>query len=472
MPSATMPTSGRQQVIDPLVTSKKVLDELFGPPADRSFAVRLWDGTLQAPSSDDQVPFTIAINRPGALRRMLLPPSELAIGEAFLRNDFDVEGDLEDATALADQVVARLRSPVRLARVVSLLRDLPTDDLDPTHDEGATRSIGITGRRHSRLRDRAAVRSHYDVGNDFYSLWLDSRMVYSCGYFEDESVSLDDAQLAKLDLVCRKLRLSPGERLLDIGCGWGSLVIHAASRYGVDATGITLSERQAELGRMRIAEAGLSDRCRVEILDYRELPRDVSFDKIASVGMVEHVGRTQLGRYFSEVYRLLRPGGLFLNHGIVELPAARRRGVSALVTDAVWKPRSFLDRYVFPDGELVPLAELITSAESAGFETRDAESLREHYTLTLRHWVHRLEDHRAEACRLVGERTYRIWRLYMSGAARGFATGRLNVVQTLLGKPDSGGHTVIPMTRNDLYSTCSMQGRDVEAGDPASHSRR
>src|SRR5690606_5927440 len=197
--------------------------------------------------------------------------------------------------------------------------------------------------RHSRLRDRAAVRSHYDVGNDFYSLWLDSRMVYSCCYFEDESVSLDDAQLAKLDLVCRELRLSPGERLLDIGCGWGSLVIHAASRYGVDATGITLSERQAELGRMRIAEAGLSDRCRVEILDYRELPRDVSFDKIASVGMVEHVGRTQLGRYFSEVYRLLRPGGLFLNHGIVELPAARRRGVSALVTDAVWKPRSFLD---------------------------------------------------------------------------------------------------------------------------------
>jgi len=273
-------------------------------------------------------------------------------------------------------------------------------------------------------------------------------MVYSCGYFTDEGQSLDAAQEAKLDHICRKLRLQPGERLLDIGCGWGGLVIHAAEHYGVDATGITLSEPQAALARERIAAAGIEDRCRVEVRDYRELPAGTTFDKIASVGMVEHVGHARLGTYFTEAHRLLAPGGLFLNHGIVRAPAASL----SLPARLLWRPGAFIDRYVFPDGELIPLGEMISQAEEAGFEARDAEALREHYALTLRHWVRRLEGHHDEAVRLVGEETFRVWRLYMAASAHRFATARLNIVQTLLAKPDTAGKTRVPLTREDLYA--------------------
>ncbi len=435
----------------PSDTARAVLAELFGPPAEREFLVHYWDGTSEEPGIDAPVAFSIRLDRPGALRRMLLPPSELALGEAYLRGDFDVDGSLEAATGLADRISARLRSPARIARLVPLLRALPRDDVDHAeHDAGRTgRRLG---RRHTRGRDWTAVRSHYDVGNDFYALWLDSRMVYSCGYFATRVTSLDDAQLAKIDHICRKLRLQPGERLLDIGCGWGGLVIHAAERYGVDATGITLSEPQAALANERIAAAGLGDRCRVEVRDYRELPAGMTFDKVASVGMVEHVGRARLDRYFDEVYRLLRPGGLFLNHGIVERPAAVD-GLLALPQRLLWRPRAFLDRYVFPDGELVRIDEIIAHAEGAGLETRDVESLREHYAMTLRHWVRRLEGRHEEAVALVGEPTYRVWRLYMSGAAHGFANGRLSLMQTLLGKPRQDGSLDIPFTRADIYAT-------------------
>jgi cyclopropane-fatty-acyl-phospholipid synthase len=380
---------------------------------------------------------------------MLLPPSELALGEAYLRGDFDVEGSLEAATGLADRIAEGLRSPGRIVRLAPLLRALPRDAVDRA-ERKAGRTDRRAGPRHTRQRDRTAVRSHYDVGNDFYALWLDARMVYSCAYFPTPDTSLDIAQLAKLDHICRKLRLRPGERLLDIGCGWGGLIIHAAGRYGVDATGITLSEPQAALARQRIAEAGLKDRCRVEVRDYRDLPAEATFDKIASIGMVEHVGRSRLDRYFAEVHRLLRPGGLFLNHGIVERPA--NDGLRALPRRLLWRPRAFLDRYVFPDGELVRTEEIIARAEGAGLETRDVESLREHYAMTLRHWVRRLEDRRDEAIALVGEPTYRVWRLYMSGAAHGFANSRLSLMQALLGKPCPDGSLPIPLTRADIYA--------------------
>lgn len=425
--------------------SRAVLAELFGPPAQRTFRIQLWDGSADGPD-EDSTPFTLVLRRPGALRHMFWPPSELAIAEAYVRGDADVLGDMEAATGLADLVMTRLRSPARLASLVPLLRALP--DGDGQESAPPHRTTSLAGRRHSRQRDRTAVRAHYDVGNDFYALWLDRRMVYSCGYFETDGQDLDAAQEAKLDHICRKLRLQPGDRLLDIGCGWGALVMHAAAQYGVDAVGITLSEPQAALAQERIAAAGLAGRCRVEVRDYREFPAGTSFDKIASVGMVEHVGRARLTTYFNEAYRLLEPGGLFLNHGIVRLP----RGELALPFRMLWRPGAFIDRYVFPDGELVPFGEIITRAEEAGFETRDVETLREHYARTLRHWVSRLEAHHDEAVALVGEPTYRVWRLYMAASAHRFATGYISIAQSLLARPTADGASSLPLTRADLYA--------------------
>jgi cyclopropane-fatty-acyl-phospholipid synthase len=421
-----------------------LLEDLFGPLSERPFALRLWDGTVERPGVGHEPSFTLVLNRSGALRRMLLPPTDLALGEAYLRDDFDVEGNLERATELAEVLAVRLRSPALLAR---LWRNLPADDVPEKAGDGTP--VHLRGRLHSRKRDAAAVRSHYDVGNKFYALWLDGRMVYSCAYFETGEEDIHAAQGAKLDLICRKLRLEPGESLLDIGCGWGSLVLYAAERYGVRATGITLSERQATFARARIAEAGLADRCRIEVRDYRDLPREAVFDKVVSVGMFEHVGRSMLPTYFSQAYRLTRPGGLFLNHGIVTLsayPAPLR-----MLERPLARRTSFIQRYVFPDGELVPSADVLRLAEAAGVETRDLESLREHYALTLRRWVGRLEEHHDEAVRIAGEMTYRVWRLYMSGSARAFATGRIGVIQTLFSRNDGAGRSRLPLTRKDLY---------------------
>ena len=434
---------------------KRVLAMLFGPADRRAFRVQLWDGSIEGPRTEQAAPFTIVLRRPGALRRMLVPPSELAMGEAYLRDDFDVLGDMEAATGLAELVSERLTSATAVTHLVPFFMALPDDDYSTPSSHGGHPDVPLLGRRHSRQRDRIAVRTHYDVGNDFYALWLDQRMVYSCAYFENEKQDLDTAQLAKLDYICRKLRLQPGERLLDVGCGWGALVHHAAEHYGVRATGITLSEQQAALARERIAMAGLSDRCQVVVRDYREFPTGTQFDKIASVGMVEHVGRVRLATYFDEIYRLLEPGGIFLNHGIVEMPSPRSTSPLEWATRAIWRPRSFIDRHVFPDGELVTTSEIISHAERAGFEARDVESLREHYALTLRHWVKRLEARHEQAVDLVGEPTYRVWRLYMAGSARGFATRRLNIVQTLLSKSATGGESHLPLSRADFYRTAS-----------------
>src|SRR5919107_3428599 len=294
-----------------------IFEDLFGPSSERPFALRLWDGSVEYLGVGYEAGFTLVLNRPGALRRMLLPPTDLALGEAYLRNDFDVEGDLEKATELADVLAARLRSPALLARLARRLRRLPVDDVPEKAGDGPP--THLRGRLHSRKRDAVAVRSHYDVGNEFYALWLDRRMVYLCAYFDTGEEDIDAAQEAKLDYTCRKLRLKPGESLLDLGCGWGSLVLYAAERYGVKATGITLSEPQATLVRARIAEARLTDRCHIEVRDYRDLPQGGNFDKVVSVGMFEHVGRAKLPTYCSQAYRLTRPGGLFLNHGIITL---------------------------------------------------------------------------------------------------------------------------------------------------------
>jgi cyclopropane-fatty-acyl-phospholipid synthase len=436
--------------------ARAVLDVLLGPVRERPCAVRYWNGATDSPG-DGHAKFTLVVRSPGALRRTFFPPSELRLGEAYVRGDIDIEGDMEGAAALGEELRERLASPRLLMRVIQHLLALPRDPA-PERAQRRHARLRAFGRRQSRGRDRAAIRLHYDVGNEFYALWLDKAMVYSCAYFPTGMEDINAAQEAKLEYLCRKLRLVPGERLLDIGCGWGGLVRYAAARYGVNALGITLSERQAALANERIRAEGLEGRCRVEVRDYRDFPEGITFDKVVSVGMFEHVGRARLPTYFREAARLTKSGGLFLNHGIVrEYP----RGSLARrwLRRALWREGAFIERYVFPDGELVPLDVAVHEAECAGLETRDVETLREHYALTLRHWVRRLEQARKEAESLVGEQAYRVWRLYMSASAHAFATGRITVAQMLLAKPSARGAVNLPRTRSDLYDT---ERRDME----------
>ncbi|MGI8402492.1 MAG: class I SAM-dependent methyltransferase [Gemmatimonadaceae bacterium] len=430
---------------------RAVLTALFGEPGQRTFDVRFWDGTVDR-SANQNPAYTLVLNRPAALRRMLMPPTELSIVESFIAGDVDIDGSMEAASRLGEQIGGRLRSPLAIARLVQMLLRLPgqaEDDLANTRFPEHARKLG---QRHTPVRDAAAIQFHYDVGNDFYKLWLDRRMVYSCAYFESPDGTLEDAQVAKLDLICRKLRLKPGERLLDIGCGWGGLIMHAAEHYGVDATGITLSENQAAFARERIVKAGLSDRCRVDIRDYRTLNESDGYDKIASVGMVEHVGLTHLPVYFASAYRALKPGGLFMNHGIVSLGESRPRSVGERIFRKFWRADAFIDKYVFPDGKLTATYSVIAAAEGAGFEVRDVESLREHYAMTLRRWVRSLEEKTEEATALVGDHTFRVWRLYMAASANAFSTATINILQTVLAKPDARGRSNIPLTRDDLYA--------------------
>ena len=389
------------------------------PPRD--FGVRLWDGTRLEPEAGSPERFTLILNHPGALRSMFMPPGDISLGEAYIYRDFDVEGDLEAVFDVFDRLRARAYKASDLGILGARLLALPAD-----RRARGDRDARLTGAMHSRRRDRDAVSYHYDVGNDFYELWLDDRMVYSCAYFESPDQDLHRAQEAKLDYICRKLRLREGERLLDIGCGWGGLVAHAGAALRGAGPG-RHSFRAA--GRVRLGAdstaLGLADSCAVDVCDYRDV--DGTFDKIVSVGMFEHVGADKLGEYFERAYGLLRPGGLFLNHGI-----ACEYGSS------VGRSRSFLNRYVFPDGDLLSLAATVQRSEAAGFEVRDVENLREHYAKTLRQWLRRLREHADEARVSVGDVTYRIWELYMTGAAHGFHTGRLNLYQTLLAKPTGG----------------------------------
>jgi cyclopropane-fatty-acyl-phospholipid synthase len=403
---------------------------LFGPATDREFAVRYWDGSAESAGALPVPRFTLAIRDAAALRKLVLRPSEMGIAESFVSGEIDVEGDVEAACDIFMLLRPRAFTAANLLRLVSAARRLPTRARAP-----ALRRPGLRGRPHSPSRDRSAISFHYDVGNDFYALWLDREMVYSCAYFATGSEDLETAQQAKLDMICRKLRLAPGERFLDIGCGWGALIRHAARNYGVSATGVTLSAQQADLARARIAAEGLSTVCSVELRDYRDLAASETFDKVASIGMFEHAGSRQLPAYFDKVLSLMKPGGLFLNHGIVMLGVARRRPLADKLADRIFQRNRFARKHVFPDGELVELATAIHEAEMAGFETRHVESLREHYPRTLRHWVARLRGEEETAIQLVGEKVYRTWLLYMSAFPRAFDSGGLSVEQMLFARP-------------------------------------
>ena len=413
-----------------------ILQVLLHDYRPRDFTICFWDGS-QWPAETGSAQFRLIFRHPDALRCMLGKTSaELPICEAYICDNLDVEGSLEAAISVAYHLTGRGWPASTVLRVGWKLLRMPAGSAPRPNGRQPAR---LHGKPHSIERDRQAVTYHYNLSNDFYALWLDRRMIYSCAYFESADEDLDPAQSRKIDYLCRKLRLGPGDHLLDIGCGWGGLVIHAAQHYGVNALGITLSRNQADLANERIAQAGLHNRCRVQVCDYRDLNETGTFDKLVSVGMFEHVGEHQLPRYFQRAWQLLRPGGVFLNHGIARREIDRQ---SAAPT--------FMSRYVFPDSELVPINRTLRYAEETGFEARDVESLREHYTLTLRHWARRLELHHDEVLQVVDQPTYRVWRLFLSGAAHGFSVGWLNVYQTLLLKPDEG-RSGLPLTRADWY---------------------
>jgi cyclopropane-fatty-acyl-phospholipid synthase len=374
---------------------------------------------------------------------MFVPPFDLSLGEAYLYNDFDIEGDIAAIMPLMKHFVEERKGKLDLVRYGKRLLSLPK--------MGQPRPSGVApkmhGPLHSKERDRQANQYHYDRSNDFYALWLGARMVYSCAYFATPDDDLETAQERKLDYVCRKLRLRPGERLLDIGCGWGTLVIYAAQHYGVQAEGITVSIQQAELARERIKQAGLENSCHVDICDYRDLNKPGGYDKISSVGMAEHLGKTQLPTYFKKAWELLRPGGIFLNQGL---------GLHS--TTRVILGRDFVLRYSLPDGDAIPIGTTLQAAEAAGFQVRDVENLKEHYVYTLQHWLHRYEEHAEEAKRIVGELTYRSWRLLLAVALHDCAEVQTaHEYQTVLVKCENG-RSGLPLTREDWNTGSSLSG--------------
>ncbi|MEV8345674.1 cyclopropane-fatty-acyl-phospholipid synthase family protein [Streptomyces niveus] len=410
-------------------------EELLGAPLP--VRIRAWDGSESGPPGAP----TFVVRHRRALRRLLWKPGELGLARAWVAGEIDIDGDLY---AALDQVAGLLWErdaedqvhPLRDPRMRAAAKGIaqiagPWPPPPPPPEEVRRRS----GALHTKHRDRAAISHHYDVGNDFYAMVLGPSMVYSCAYFAEPGGTLEDAQRDKLDLVCRKLGLSDGDRLLDVGCGWGSMAMHAAREYGAQVTGVTLSREQAAYARKRIAEAGLTDRIEIRVQDYRDV-RDGPYDAISSIGMAEHVGSVRYREYADDLFALLRPGGRLLNHQIARRPEK---------DESQYQIDDFIDAYVFPDGELAPLGRTLSTLEEAGFEARDVESLREHYALTLRHWVRNLEEHWPEAVRATSPGRARVWRLYMAASALSFEHNRIGVNQILAVRPRESGDASLPL---------------------------
>lgn len=403
---------------------KKTLSNYLGP-----VAIRLWDGTLAA--GQKEAACTVIIKHPGILRELVLYRNVVKLAENYLTQDIDIDGDIECLFDLTSYLAELNMSWTTKLSLLRLVLKLPRYK----YDNGVN---SIRAGRSRRRNSQKSISHHYDVGNDFYNLWLDKEMVYSCAYFSDKDQTIDSAQQDKLDYICKKLRLTPGQTLLDIGCGWGALISWAAKNYGVKAHGITLSKQQFAYAKERIRNEGLQDSVTVELRNYINLPNDVQYDRVVSVGMFEHIGVKNFPAYFETIKRVLTSGGLFLNHGIT--------------TDNGWQDTPltrFINRYVFPDGELARINTVLKAMENAGFEIIDVEGLRYHYALTLRRWIKALEQNKNKAIAVVGEATYRVWRLYMSGSAYHFDDGNINVYQVLAGhhrQPLSVG-----LRRDELY---------------------
>jgi cyclopropane-fatty-acyl-phospholipid synthase len=399
-----------------LRTTEPLRRELATTLPDRPFTVTFWDGT-ELPATNGGGP-ALHVRSPAALAHALRAPGQLGIGRAYVSGAIEVD-DIDEAMAAILNFkpppidrAAQLRLAVAAARAMGPVKPPPVPESE----------LRPRGRRHSVERDKRSVTHHYDVSNDFFALWLDKTMTYSCAFFSRDGSSLESAQQAKLDLICTKLALEKGERMLDVGCGWGSLAIYAAREYGVSVTGITLSEPQAALARKRAEEAGVGDRVDFRVMDYRELTGE-PFDKIASIGMVEHVGSVQIDEYAQTLHRLLRQGGQLLNHGIARL--------------RVGEPEAgpFSERYVFPDAAPLHLSRIQIAIERAGLETQHVEGFRMDYAETLTHWAHRLDENAEQAERLVGPERLRIWRLYLRAARNNFTSGFTSVYQVRSSKP-------------------------------------
>ncbi|MFD5101840.1 class I SAM-dependent methyltransferase [Streptomyces albidochromogenes] len=417
-------------------------EELLGTPLP--VRVRAWDGSEAGPAD---APVLVVRSR-RALRRLLWKPGELGLARAWVAGELDIEGDLYEAL---DRIAGLLWD--RGAGTKSVVHALQAVR-DPRLRAGARELIGLAGpwppppppaeevrRRsgplHTKRRDKEAISHHYDVGNDFYGLVLGPSMVYSCAYFGDGGggTTLEEAQHAKLDLISRKLGLRDGTRLLDVGCGWGSMAIHAAREYGARVTGVTLSKEQAAYARKRVADEGLADLVEIRVQDYRDVT-DGPYDAISSIGMAEHVGSVQYRQYADDLFALLKPGGRLLNHQIARRPEPN---------EEAYQVDEFIDAYVFPDGELAPLGRTVGTLEDAGFEVRDVESIREHYALTLRRWVANLEDNWSGAVRATSLGRARVWRLYMAASALSFERNKIGVNQVLAVRPGKDGTSGMPL---------------------------
>ena len=416
------------QAIGPFV------EQLLGE--DLPIGIHCWDGSRIGPPSAEA---TIVLNSPNALRRILYSPNELGFGRAYVSGDIDIRGNIFSALEVRERLVGAHRD-LRLDRATraALIRAARATGALGLPLRRPSEEARLSGKLHSHGRDRAAIAHHYDVSNAFYRLVLGSSMTYSCAVFTVPTATLEEAQTSKHDLVARKLGLKPGMRVLDVGCGWGGFLVHAASTYGVSGVGITLSEPQADVAEKRIAEAGLAGQVEIRVQDYRDVG-DGPFDAISSIGMFEHVGLARLNDYFANLYGLLSPKGRLLNHAISRPPGPPG-----------FNKKSFVSHYVFPDGELHEVGSVVSAMQTHGFEVRDVESLREHYALTLRAWVANLEDNFEEAVSLVGQPRARIWRLYMAGSAVNFEDGGINVHQVLGVKPGLGGSSGMPSTRREF----------------------
>jgi len=409
----------------------------MGGYAPRNFAVRFWDGSTWAPESDQVARFTLVLNHAGSVRKMFWPPRVLSPLQAYLYDDFDIEGDAIgfcDLCGYLERTTPTFSIWKRLW-LAWRLWNLPSVERERT----GRQMVELDGQLHSRERDQQAISYHYDVSNEFFEMVLGPKMVYTSGIFADPSEPLEVAQERKLDMLCQKLRLRPGERFLDIGCGWGGLVMHAAKNYGVKAVGVTISKKQAEWARARIKEAGLESRCQIDLVDYRDVDEREPFDKIVTVEVIEHFGAAQFPEFFRKCWRLLRPQGSLLIQQITQADPSGFRGAL-----------HFSQHYIFPDGELTTIGYTYNEAEKAGFEVRDMECIREHYCLTLGHWLHNLETRHDDVVRITDEANYRIFRLHYAGSIRAFNNNAYNLHQTLYVKPD-GFASGYPLRRDDWY---------------------